>query len=145
MSFQNLRPSFSFGFKPIVFLSNTAMLGILVMLLCFYGCGTTRNTSYIDLSELHETFQLRDSSTERLPTSVGNCPETDTLFHNSFINLERRIERREPLTLEEYILYAESMNHLFPHKKTEQTIKMLKQIQQMQAARVPVTILKPKD
>lgn len=145
MNCQNPRPSFFYGFKPIGFLSNKPMLGMLMVLFCCYGCGTPRNTSYINLNELHETFQLRDTSTERLPTSVGNCPEIDTLFRNSFIALDRRIERREPLTLEEYILYAESMNHLFPHKKTEHAIKMLKQIQQKQAAGVPVTILKPKE
>ena len=63
----------------------------------------------------------------------------------AFIDLDQRYEQREPLTLDEYILYNESMNHLFPNKNMEQTIKMLKHVQQMQAAGVPVKILNPED
>lgn len=145
MNFQNLHTSFCFQFKPVGFLPNNLILGMFVVIFCCYGCGTARNTNGMDLNELKETFQLRHSPTKRAPASVGSHPEKDTFFRNSFIALDRRIKQREPLTLDEYILYTESMNHLFPHKKTEQTIKMLKQMQQMQVAGAPVTILKPKD
>lgn len=79
---------------------------------------------------------LRSQLVERF----GDIPEVRT-----FVELDQKQNQREPLTLEEYILYNESMNHLFPNKNTEQTIKMLKQMQQMRAAGVPVTILNPED
>ena len=72
---------------------------------------------------------LRSQLVERF----GDIPEVHT-----FVELDHKQNQGEPLTLDEYIRYNESMNHLFPHKKTEQTIKMLKQ---MQAAGVTVTIL----
>ncbi|MYC77866.1 hypothetical protein F4X10_19040 [Candidatus Poribacteria bacterium] len=79
---------------------------------------------------------LRSQLVERF----GDIPEVHT-----FVELDQKQNQRQPLTLDEYILYNESMNHLFPNKKTEQAIKMLKQMQQMRAAGVPVTILNPED
>lgn len=76
----------------------------------------------------------------QLVKRFGDIPQVHT-----FIELDQKNERREPLTLDEHILYTESMNHLFPHKETEQAIKMLKHIQQMQAGGVPVIILNPED
>lgn len=77
--------------------------------------------------------QLRSQLVKRF----GDIPEVHT-----FVELDQKQNQRQPLTLDEYILYNESMNHLFPNTNTEQTIKMLKQ---MQAAGVPVTILNPED
>lgn len=56
----------------------------------------------------------------------GDIPQVHT-----FVELDQKRNQGEPLTLDEYILYNESMNHLFPNKNTEQTIKKLKEIQQM--------------
>ena len=56
----------------------------------------------------------------------GDIPEVHT-----FVELDQKRNQGQPLTLDEYILYNESMNHLFPNKNTEQTIKKLKEIQQM--------------
>ncbi len=73
----------------------------------------------------------------QLVQRFGDIPEVHT-----FVELDQKQNQSQPLTLDEYILYNESMNHLFPHKETEQTIKMLKQ---MQATGAPVTILNPED
>lgn len=67
--------------------------------------------------------ELRSQLVERF----GDIPQVHT-----FIEFTQKRNQGAPLTVNEYIVYAESVNHLFPNRKTEQTIKRLKQIQQMQ-------------
>lgn len=76
----------------------------------------------------------------QLVQRFGDIPEVHT-----FVDLDQKKNQGGGLTIDERILYSESMNHLFPDKRTEQAIEMFKQIQQMQAAGVPVIIVNPED
>lgn len=133
MNFQNLHHSFSFRVKPIGSLSNTAMFGILVILLCFYGCGTARNTNYMDLNELNETFQLRHSPTKRPPASLqglishfGDIPQV-----HAYLTLREKMEKilegelDEKLTLAEFIDYLTAEVYLYPSESTAELLERL--------------------
>lgn len=131
MNFQNLCTSFSFQFKPIEFLSNTLILGMLVVLFCCYGCGTARNTNYMDLNELHETLQLRHAPTKRplasrqeLISHFGDTPQVQT-----YLGLREKIlegELDEKLTLDEFIDYLTVLVYLYPSESTAELLERLK-------------------
>ncbi len=133
MNCQNLQTSFFFQFKPVGFLPNKLIFGILVMLLYFYGCGTVQNTNYMDLNELNETFQLRHSPTKRPPTSLqglishfGDIPQVHT-----YLTLREKMEKilegelDEKLTLAEFIDYLTAEVYLYPSKSTAELLERL--------------------
>lgn len=147
MNFQNLRHSFFCGFKSIDSLSYKPILGFLVMLLWFCGCGTTRNRSYMDLNELNETFQLSDSSARSLSASVESRLAEDNFFFNSLISefgdipqvhtyytLQQKIARmgdevpdKRP-TLDDIVAYLTADLYLYPSESKAESLKELEGI-----------------
>ena len=63
--------------------------------------------------------ELRSQLVERF----GDIPQVHT-----YVNIRDEILKGTTLTLNEYIMYTESMNYLFPSQKTEQSIEALKKV-----------------
>lgn len=152
MNFQNLCSSFFFGFKPIRPLSNKPLFGLLVILLCYYGCGSARHPRGIDmdLNELKQTFEPHLSSPKRekmasgnldgkfiledltayqelrsqLVERFGNIPEVHT-----FVEMRQKLHIGGTLTIDTFAKYIESANHLFPNEGTEQVLESLRRME----------------
>ena len=121
MHFQNLRHSFLGGFKPIVFLSNKLILGMLVILFCSYGCGTARNTSYMDLNELKA---LSEPPARRPRISeFGDIPQVRT-----YVTFMQKLENREPLSVNEVIEFLAADLYLYPSEAKAESLKRLEAI-----------------
>lgn len=60
----------------------------------------------------------------QLIEKFGDIPQVHT-----YVNMRDKALREATLTIDEYIIYAESMNYLFPDQKTKQSIETLKEIQ----------------
>ena len=59
----------------------------------------------------------------QLIEKFGDIPQVHT-----YVNMRDKALREATLTIDEYIIYAESMNYLFPSQKTKQSIETLKEI-----------------
>ena len=118
MNFQNRHHSFFTGFKPIGFLSNNLILGMLVVLCCCYGCGTARNTNYMDLNEL-KALSEPPPRRPRL-SEFGDIPQVRT-----YVRFMQKLENREPLSVNEVIEFLTAASYLYPSQDKAETLKKL--------------------
>ncbi len=121
MNFQNLRPSFFTRFKSTGFLSNNLILGLLVVLFCYYGCGTARNTNYMDLNEL----KVLSEPPPRRPrlSEFGDIPQVRT-----YVKFMQKLENKEPLSLNEVMEFLAADSYLYPSQDNAALLKRLEVI-----------------
>ncbi|MYC77867.1 hypothetical protein F4X10_19045 [Candidatus Poribacteria bacterium] len=133
MNFQHPRPSFFYRFKPIVSLSDRAMLVMIVMLFCCYGCGVTQNTDNMALGELNELLELDTFTRKSRPSAVKGPFTLDSLIRqlgdtpqvHTYYTVTKKIIDGEPLTLDEVVAFLAADFYLFPSESKAKGLKSL--------------------